>query len=76
MDGVAERSHFAVYEYLKAKHSGFGEEMLNAFDLYRKLRHSVAYGLDTSVGKDDADQILEFASGFLERVQDYLYNES
>lgn len=70
-DGIAERSHFAVYEYLKAKHKRFGGEMLNAFDLYRKLRHSVAYGLDTYVEKEDAEKIIEFASDFLEKTKQY-----
>ncbi len=71
-DGIAERSHFAIYEYLKAKHNDFGDELLNAFDLYRKLRHSVAYGLDTNVGDEDAEKIIEFAIGFLEKTKNYL----
>ncbi len=71
-DGIGERSHFAIYEYLKVKHKDFGEDMLNAFDLYRKLRHSVAYGLDTQVGKEDAENIIVFADEFLGKVKRYL----
>lgn len=46
--------------------------MLNAFDLYRKLRHAVAYGLDTRLDKKDAENIIEFAEDFLEKVRAYL----
>ena len=72
VDGVAERSHYAIYEYLKEKHKDLGEHFINAFDIYRKLRHSVAYGLDTNVGKTDADNIIEFTEEFLEKVKEYL----
>jgi len=71
-DGIGERAHFAIYEYLKEKHGNFGQALLNAFDMYRKLRHSVAYGLDTKVGKKDAESIVEFAEELLEKVRNYL----
>lgn len=72
VDGIAERSHFAIYEYLMQKHEDIGKEILHAFDSYRKLRHSVAYGLDTKVEKNDAENIVEFAEEFLEKVKRYL----
>lgn len=72
VDGVGERAHFAVCEYLRTKHKDFGEEMISAFDMYRKLRHSVAYGLDTQVKKEDAENIVEFSSDFLSRIKRYL----
>ena len=72
VDGIGERSHFAIYEYLKEKHGEFGKDIINAFDLYRKLRHSVAYGLDTRIEKKDAEKIIEFAEEFLERTKDQL----
>jgi uncharacterized protein (UPF0332 family) len=74
-DGVGERAHFAIYEYLVEKHKGFGEELINAFDMYRKLRHSVAYGLDTHTNKEDAEGITEFAEEFLGKVKKYLKME-
>jgi uncharacterized protein (UPF0332 family) len=72
VDGVGERSHFAICEYLKWKHKDFGEGILNTFDLYRKLRHSVAYGLDTKVGKGDGEEIIEFAGVFLAKIKAHL----
>lgn len=71
-DGGGERSHFAIYEYLKEKHGDFGESVINALDIYRKLRHSVAYGLDTEVNRKDAENIIEFAEEFVEKVARYL----
>ena len=71
-DGIAERSHSAVYDYLKEKHPGLGINQINSFNLYRGLRHSVAYGLDTVVGEDDAKGILNFAEQFLSNVKKYL----
>jgi uncharacterized protein (UPF0332 family) len=71
-DGIGERSHFAIYQYLFEKHVDIGKEILNAFDTYRRLRHSVAYGLDTKVEKKDAEDIIEFAEEFLEKVKKYL----
>jgi len=69
---VSERSHFAIYEYLKEKHKPLGIEYINSFNLYRKLRHSVAYGLDSVVRKDDAKEAIDFAEEFLSRVRNYL----
>jgi len=57
---------------LKEKHKGLGAENIASFDLYRKLRHSVAYGLDTVVGKDDAKEAILFAEEFLNKVKAYL----
>lgn len=71
-DGVGERSHFAIYEYLREKHKDLGAEQIASFDLYRKLRHSVSYGLDTVVGERDAEEAIKFAEGFLLRVKKYL----
>ena len=71
-DGVGERSHFAVYDYLKEKHAGLGTEQIDSFNLYRQLRHSVAYGLDTEVGEDDGRQSIKFAESFLAKVKGYL----
>ena len=71
-DGVAERSHFAVHDYLQEKHPGLGMVYINGFDMYRKLRHSTAYGLDTVVEEDDAEKAVQFAESFLADVKKYL----
>ena len=74
-DGIAERSHFAIYEYLKEKHKEFGITIIETFDHYRKLRHSTAYGLDTVVGQKDAVGAVNFANEFVKKAKEYLMNE-
>ncbi|MBI5635988.1 HEPN domain-containing protein [Candidatus Micrarchaeota archaeon] len=71
-DGIGERSHFAIVDYLKEKHKALGVENINSFDFYRQLRHSVAYGLDTAVGEEDAKEAIKFSKGFLKTVKAYL----
>ncbi|PJD01304.1 hypothetical protein COU38_01725 [Candidatus Micrarchaeota archaeon CG10_big_fil_rev_8_21_14_0_10_54_18] len=72
VDGVGERSHYAVGRYLSEKHADLGTKWINAFHLYRRLRHATAYGLDTTVEKEDAEKAIVFARGFLEKVGNYL----
>jgi len=71
-DGVVEKSHYAVCIYLGERHSDLGKEFVNGFDLYRLLRHSTAYDLDTSIGLDDAEKAFKFAENFLAKVKVYL----
>ncbi|MEM2137506.1 MAG: HEPN domain-containing protein [Candidatus Anstonellaceae archaeon] len=72
LDGVAERSHVAVYEYLREKHPELGSGQVSAFSLYRKMRHSVAYGLAIKVKDGDGKEVLTFAEEFFENVRNNL----
>lgn len=72
MDGIQERSHKALCDYLKQKHKDLGTEFVNTFDAYRELRHAVAYGLDTVTRKEDAQKAINSAVIFLKRVKEYL----
>ncbi len=72
MDGVQERSHKAICEYLKLKHNDLGVTYVNTFDTYRELRHAVAYGIDTITRKEDSKKAINSAASFLERVKGYL----
>lgn len=72
LDGFAERSHFAVYDYLREKHKDLGMAEVESFNAYRRLRHGVAYGLDTVVNEDDALSAIAFAERFLKCVKAYL----
>jgi uncharacterized protein (UPF0332 family) len=69
LDGVAERSHVAVYEYLEERHPELGSGQVSAFNLYRKMRHSVAYGFAVKVKEEDAKEALKFAEEFCENVK-------
>jgi len=72
VDGVAERSHFAIRDYLREKHPKLGIGLIESFDLYRKLRHSVAYGLDSAVAQKDAKDAIDFSEKFVAKVKEHL----
>lgn len=71
-DGVSERSHAAVAVYLREKHPEIGHDAVETFDLYRKLRHSIAYGFDAKVGPSDSKKAIEFAQSLLAKVKQVL----
>ena len=72
-EGISERSHYAVYQYLKERRPAIGEMNIESLDMYRRLRHSVSYGLDTQISKKDVVEALKFAEEFLEAVKKYLH---
>ncbi len=71
-DGVAERSHYAVCEYIRERHGALGNEQVNGLNMYRSLRHNVAYGLESESDEKDAKAALEFAEKFVAKVKLYL----
>jgi uncharacterized protein (UPF0332 family) len=72
LDGVEENAHYAVYEYLREKHSSLGSGEISRFNMYRKFSHGVAYGLESESSGTDAKAALEFAEGFVSKVKSYL----
>lgn len=71
-EGVSERSHYAVAAYLRERHAELGRDTTEAFDLYRRLRHAVAYGLDTKVGPKESLGAIQFAEDIIKRVKKLL----
>ncbi len=72
-DGVVERSHFALIKYLVEKHGKeLNKGMLNKLDFYRKIRHSLNYGLDSKANEEQAEKAIEFAEKFLEEATEFL----
>jgi uncharacterized protein (UPF0332 family) len=76
-DGISEKSHFAVFLYMKEKYSGkLEKKFINELNTLRLERHEISYGLEkVNIGKSEAGQILNVASGFVEAVGK-LINES
>ncbi len=68
-DGYAERSHYAICVYLREKRQDLGLREVNGLDLYRELRHSVAYGLDAKMTPKDSSEAINFAQEFLSAVK-------
>ena len=49
-DGIVERSHICVVEYLRSKKT-FPHKYVNLLDMYRTKRHTTQYGLEVSIRK-------------------------
>lgn len=75
-DGVFERSHFCVIEYLKenyVKKHLISAEHIHSLDVYRTQRHEALYGLEEiSYEKSEADDSIEKAMSFINKVSQIL----
>ena len=69
-DGIQEKSHFAVYIYLKEKYSDkVPMNILNFINIHRIERHEAMYGLDYKPEKDDAERAVEDAKIFVKEIE-------
>lgn len=71
-DGIFEKSHYCVVEYLRRNYLGDGkldQSHIHWLNTYRIERHDTLYGLDElEVGEADARDSIERAKAFLEVV--------
>jgi len=67
-DGVKERSHVCVIEYLKSECPEI-TSFANTLDSYRANRHNVVYGLDYLVSEIDAQESINDAMEFLAKIR-------
>ncbi len=69
-DGIQEKSHYAVFIYLKEKYSNLIPlNITNLLNIYRIERHEAVYGLDYKPTKDDAKSALEDAKLFVKEIE-------
>jgi uncharacterized protein (UPF0332 family) len=72
-EGVQEKSHYAVYMYIKEIFSDeIPKSLINSFNNYREMRHNVLYGEEAEVEKEDAENSILDAEDFLEEVKKIL----
>lgn len=72
-DGVQEKSHYAIFVYLKEKYAGrIPLQVVNLLNIHRTERHEALYGLDYKPGKDDAAVATEDAKMFIAEVKKQL----
>ncbi len=75
-DGIFERSHVCVIEYLKehyVRNHILGVNHLSWLDSMRIDRHEALYGLEVrEVSREDAEESLRRASEFVEKIEDEL----
>jgi len=67
-DGIKERSHICVIEYLRVKYPDLGEYVA-VLDNYRQSRHTMLYGIDVDILSDDAEEGIRSAADFIEKVE-------
>lgn len=72
-DGIQEKSHFAIFIYLKEKYSKeIGEELLFGFNNAREQRHEGLYGLESNFNHADCEHIISVAEEFYKKIQKIL----
>jgi len=72
-DGIQEKSHYAVFIYLKEEYANkIGNELLFEFNNAREQRHDGLYGLDSEFNEDDAKHIVNIAESFYKKINEIL----
>ncbi|MCX6741853.1 MAG: HEPN domain-containing protein [Candidatus Pacearchaeota archaeon] len=68
-DGIQEKSHFAVFVYLKELYSSkIPLHIINFLNIHRIERHETMYGLEYKPEKEDALTALEDAKVFVNQI--------
>jgi uncharacterized protein (UPF0332 family) len=69
-DGIQEKSHFAVYIYLKEKYSNkIPLPVINLLNIHRTERHDAMYGLEYKPEANDAQIALKDAEDFVKEIE-------
>ena len=73
IDGIQEKSHFAIYIYLKEKWSSkIPLHILNFLNIHRTERHEAMYGFEYEPKKEDAEIAVKDAKIFIEEIEKVL----
>ena len=67
-DGIKERSHICVIEYVKQKYSALKDEM-HLMDSYRRSRHATIYALDIITTEEQAKEAINDAQNTLKKIR-------
>ena len=72
-DGIQEKSHFAIFIYLKEKYSDkIPLHILNLLNIHRIERHEAMYGLEYKPEEQDALAALEDAKVFVKEIEKHV----
>ena len=72
-DGIQEKSHFALFIYLKEKYSNkIPLHILNLLNIHRLERHESLYGLDYQPSEEDALISIKDAKNFIKEIEKYI----
>jgi len=70
-DGIREKSHYALFLYIKEKYSGRIEKrFINELNSLRLERHEISYGLEKpSIDEQEAKEIVKTTEEFIEVIE-------
>ncbi len=69
-DGIQEKSHYAIFIYLREKYSDkIPSHIINFLNIHRTERHEAMYGLEYKPEKEDALTALEDAKIFVKEIE-------
>ena len=72
-DGVQEKSHVCIIEYLKERYlDNIPYYLIQSLDSFRRERHEALYGLDFETSQKDASLAIQDAEDFIEIVKKML----
>lgn len=74
-DGFREKSHYCIARYLEEKYVKkklLESKWINLLDHYRELRHNDQYSITFFTTKDEAENALNTAKEFIERMRKLL----
>lgn len=72
-DGIQEKSHYAIFVYLKEKYSNkIPLNIINFLNIHRTERHEAMYGLEYKPEKQDAITALDDAKLFVKEIEKLL----
>ncbi len=77
-DGYREKSHYAIYIYLKEKYLGVIEQkFLNELNVLRLDRHEIFYGFEEpELDKKIMSNMVEIAEEFIKAVQHIIFKKN
>ena len=73
-DGLREKSHYAIYVYLKEKYSNKIEpKFLNELNVLRLERHGIFYGFDEpEINEEDLKKTILLIKEFIKKIKELL----
>ena len=75
-DGIQEKSHYAIYIYLKEKYANqIPLHILNFLNIHRTERHEATYGFEYRPEKEDALRALKDAKIFINEIERLIKKE-
>ncbi|NQU78782.1 HEPN domain-containing protein [Candidatus Woesearchaeota archaeon] len=70
-DGVREKSHYALFLYIKERYSDKLERrFINELNVLRLERHEINYGLErTDIDEGEAEEVVKISGEFIKAVE-------